>query len=162
MTPGEDFFVAELDTRIGPVKVGAMICYDREQPESARILMLKGAELILTPNACGIDELRLIQFRVRAYENACAVAMANYPAPNENGRSVAFNADGECIVQADKDEGIFVAAFDINKLRQIRRNTIWGNAFRRPHRYNALTSDEKDEIWKRNDAFGKPFNASER
>ncbi|NLH17595.1 MAG: carbon-nitrogen hydrolase family protein, partial [Phycisphaerae bacterium] len=113
MTPGEDFFVADLDTRCGPVKVGAMICYDREHPESARILMLKGAELILTPNACGIDELRLVQFRVRAYENACAVAMANYPAPNENGRSVAFNADGECLVQAEKDEGLFVAAFDL-------------------------------------------------
>jgi len=38
-----------------------MICFDREQPESARILMLKGAESILTPNACGLDELRLDQ-----------------------------------------------------------------------------------------------------
>ena len=31
--------------------VGAMICYDREFPESARILMLRGAELVLVPNA---------------------------------------------------------------------------------------------------------------
>ncbi len=162
MTPGDDFFVADLDTRLGPIKVGAMICYDREQPESARILMLKGAELILTPNACGIDELRFIQFRVRAYENACAVAMTNYPAPNENGRSVAFNADGECLVLAEKEEGLFVAAFDLAKLRQIRLNSIWGNAFRRPHRYNALTSTEKADTWKRNNAFGKPFNAAER
>ncbi len=162
MTPGRDFFVADLDTRCGPIKIGTMICYDREQPESARILMLKGAELILTPNACGIDELRLIQFRVRAYENACGVAMANYPAPNENGRSVAFNADGECLVQAEKDEGIFVAAFNLDDLRRYRQNTIWGNAFRRPHRYNALTSTEKDDTWKRNNAFGKPFNAAER
>ena len=40
-----------LDTASGNVKVGAMICYDREFPESARILMLKGAEIILVPNA---------------------------------------------------------------------------------------------------------------
>ncbi len=42
---GQDFYVTTLDTACGEVKVGAMICYDREFPESARILMLKGAEL---------------------------------------------------------------------------------------------------------------------
>ena len=52
LTPGDGFFVTELDTAAGPVQVGAMICFDREFPESARILMLQGAELILTPNAC--------------------------------------------------------------------------------------------------------------
>ena len=40
LTPGADWYVAALDTRYGPVDVGAMICYDREFPESARILML--------------------------------------------------------------------------------------------------------------------------
>ena len=49
LTPGEDFYVCALDTACGEVKVGAMICYDREFPESARVLMLKGAELILFP-----------------------------------------------------------------------------------------------------------------
>ena len=51
LTPGNEFCTALLDTAKGPVRVGAMICYDREFPESARILMLQGAELILTPNA---------------------------------------------------------------------------------------------------------------
>ena len=46
LTPGDGFYVTELDTACGLVRVGAMICYDREFPESARILMLKGAELI--------------------------------------------------------------------------------------------------------------------
>ena len=40
LTPGEDFYVCALDTACGEVKVGAMICYDREFPESARVLML--------------------------------------------------------------------------------------------------------------------------
>lgn len=35
------------------IKLGIMICHDREYPESARILMLKGAEIILVPNDCG-------------------------------------------------------------------------------------------------------------
>ena len=66
LTPGDDFFVAELDTAQGPLQVGAMICYDREFPESARILMLKGAELILVPNACPMELNRLAQLRGRA------------------------------------------------------------------------------------------------
>ena len=66
LTPGEDFFVTELDTRLGPVTVGAMICYDREFPESARILMLRGAELVLVPNACPMEINRLSQLRGRA------------------------------------------------------------------------------------------------
>ena len=45
LTPGDGFFVTELDTAAGPVQVGAMICFDREFPESARILMLQGAEI---------------------------------------------------------------------------------------------------------------------
>jgi predicted amidohydrolase len=60
VTPGDDFPVIELETAQGTVKIGFMICYDREFPESARILMLRGAELILTPNACTLDEHRIV------------------------------------------------------------------------------------------------------
>ena len=91
LEPGDDFYVATLDTKAGPVKVGAMICFDREFPESARMLMLKGAEIILTPNACELEANRIGQFRARAMENMVGVAMANYAAPQENGHSVAFS-----------------------------------------------------------------------
>ena len=46
LEPGTVFRVCDFDG----VKIGIMICYDREYPESARILMLKGAEIILVPN----------------------------------------------------------------------------------------------------------------
>ena len=55
LTPGEGFSTVALDTACGEVQVGAMICFDREFPESARILMLQGAELILVPNACPME-----------------------------------------------------------------------------------------------------------
>ena len=42
LTPGEGFSVVDLDTACGIVKTGAMICYDREFPESARILYAAG------------------------------------------------------------------------------------------------------------------------
>src|SRR2546427_3544694 len=93
LTPGDDFSVCTLDTAQGPLKVGTMICYDRGFPESARILMLKGAELILVPNASDLDPLHLAQFRVRAYENLVAVAMANYAGPGA-GHSVAYDPIG--------------------------------------------------------------------
>lgn len=162
MVPGDAFFAGTLDTRNGPVEIGAMICFDREQPESARILMLQGAEIILTPNACRLDELRLDQFKVRAFENLLGVAMANYPGPYYKGRSVAYSADGECLVMAGSREGMHLARFDMEAIRARRAKSIWGNAYRRPHRYAPLVSGEKGQVWSRKDGNGKPYDASVR
>ena len=150
LTPGDDFCVCTLDTDAGDVEVGAMICFDREFPESARILMLNGAEIILTPNACPLQHQRIGQFKTRAYENMVGVAMANYAAPQENGHSVAFDPvafddDGavdNCLVEADEEEGIYIAEFDLDRIRDWRRREVWGNAFRRPRCYATLTSRE--------------------
>lgn len=147
LTPGDGFPVAELDTANGPVRIGSMICFDREFPESARVLMLNGAEIILTPNACGLDVNRLAQFRTRAYENMVGVAMSNYAAPQHNGHSVAYHpiaceVDGAnrdlLIVEAGEQEGVFLAPFDLEAIREYRQREVWGNAFRRPDRYAAL------------------------
>jgi N-carbamoylputrescine amidase len=148
LTPGDDFLVAELDTAQGPVQVGAMICYDREFPESARILMLKGAEIILVPNACEMERHRIGQLQTRAAENMVAVALANYAAPQDNGHSIAFDpiafdkhgSRDTLVIEAGEAEGIYLASFDLDAIRDYRRREAWGNAFRRPHRYSALTS----------------------
>ena len=153
--PGEGFQVCALDTAQGDVRVGAMICYDREFPESARVLMLKGAEIILTPNACILDDNRLVQFRSRAFENMVGVAMANYAAPQNNGHSIAFDGiaydgiDGSCrdmkVIEAGENEGVYLAAFEISRLRAYREHEAWGNAFRKPRTYAALVSPEVGE-----------------
>jgi predicted amidohydrolase len=152
LTPGDDFKVCTLDTEAGPVKVGAMICYDREFPESARVLMLQGAEIILTPNSCPMGINRLTQFRVRALENMVGVALTNYAAPQENGHSVAFDPIGyvgedgpwrdTLIIGAGESEDIYLARFDLDVLREYRRRETWGNAFRKPRAYRMLTSLE--------------------
>ena len=59
------------------IKLGVMICYDREYPESARILMLKGAEIILVPNDCGAMKPRLCALSTRAYENMAGICHRN-------------------------------------------------------------------------------------
>ena len=151
LTPGEDFYVIPLDTACGTVQVGAMICFDREFPESARILMLKGAELILVPNACPMEINRLSQLRARAYENMLAVATCNYPetVPDCNGGSSVFDgvaylpdvpgSRDTCILQAGGEEGIYMAELDLTRLRAYREHEVHGNAFRHPGKYGLLT-----------------------
>lgn len=157
LTPGDDFYVADLDTEAGIVKVGAMICFDREFPESARILMLKGAEIILVPNACPIEINRFSQLRARAYENMLGIATCNYPinVPNCNGHSNAFDgvaympglpsSRDTCIMEADESEGIWIATFDMDMIRDYRRKEVHGNAYRHPHKYGILCSEEINE-----------------
>lgn len=163
LTPGDDFFVAELDTQHGPVKVGAMICYDREHPESARILMLKGAEIILVPNACAMEINRLCQLRTRAYENMVGIATVNYPVGHLdcNGHSSAFDGMAYChgedgshdslVVEAGQREGIYLADFPLDEIRDYRKQEIHGNAYRRPDRYGLLISGEIEEPFIRPD-----------
>ena len=157
LTPGEEFFVTELDTINGKINVGAMICFDREFPESARILMLKGAELILVPNACPMEINRLSQLRGRAYENMTAIATCNYPetVPDCNGGSTLFDGvaylpelEGSrdtCLFLADGEEGIYIAELDIDMLRNYRETEVHGNAFRRPQKYYALTENKVEK-----------------
>lgn len=162
ITPGDAFKVGTLDTRLGPINVGTMICYDRESPESARELMLKGAEIILTPNACTLSAMLIKQFQVRAFENATIVAMANYDQTRFNGHSCVYNADGEEILLAGASQGVYIAEINLAKLQRIRENTIYGNAFRRPHKYSSLISTDVKKPFVRNNAFNEKFNRLER
>ena len=81
------------------------------------------------------------------------VAMTNYAAPQENGHSVAFDAvafdeNGHAqdilIVEAGKDEGLYLAEFDMDSIRAYREREAWGNAFRKPRCYGLLTSPDVD------------------
>lgn len=151
LSPGDDFHVCELDLGKGKVMTGAMICFDREFPESARILMLKGAEIILAPNACPMEINRLSALRTRAYENMLAVCTCNYPKghPDCNGRSTVFDGvawlEDEpdvrdmCILEAPEEEGIYLAEIDMDMLRQYREREVMGSGYRRPGRYGILT-----------------------
>lgn len=163
LAPGDDFYAADLDTAAGTVRVGAMICYDREFPESARILMLKGAELVLVPNACPMELNRLSQLRARAYENMMGIATCNYPCgqPDCNGHSSAFDgvayapdsseSRDTCLLEAGSGEGIYLARFDMELLREYRAAEVHGNAYRRPEKYHLLIDRAIHEPFVRKD-----------
>lgn len=163
LAAGDEFFVTELDTAKGNVKVGGMICYDREFPESARLLMLKGAEVVLVPNACPMEINRLSQLRGRAFENMMTIATCNYPAtvPDCNGGSSVFDGVAYlphwegfrdmCILQAGEEEGVFVAEVDLDLLREYRACEVHGNTYRRPHLYYPLINETVTEPFIRED-----------
>ncbi len=146
-TPGEEFPVVSLETPIGDIKVGAMICFDREFPESARVMALAGAEVILVPNACELEINRLTQCRSRAFENMVTIAVANYPQPSANGNSViydgmAFGTDEKSrdmtVVQGDENESVLIGSVDLDALRDYRQREVWKDEFRRPEAYANL------------------------
>ena len=146
LEPGTEFKVCSFDG----VKIGIMICYDREYPESARILMLKGAEIILVPNDCVSMRPRLQALSTRAYENMCGVAMAN-PNGKNAGNSCAYSPicwdnNDECVdntlLLADAEtEGLFFAEFDMDAIRAYREREMMGNTFRKVKAYSKLLDD---------------------
>ena len=155
LSQGEDFYAADLDIGRGTVRVGAMICFDREFPESARILMLKGAEVILAPNACPMEINRLSALRTRAYENMLAVATCNYPEgqPDCNGHSTVFDGVAwlrdepgvrdMCILEAPEQEGVYLAEIDMNMLREYRAHEVMGSRYRHPEKYGILSKSQE-------------------
>jgi predicted amidohydrolase len=89
------------------------------------------------------------------------VAMANYAGPQENGQSVAFSGIAfgpdeksldTTIIEAGEEEGVYLAEFDIDRLRNYRERESWGNTYRKPRIYGLLTSTEVQYPFIRKDA----------
>ena len=147
---GTDFNVCELKYDNQSVKIGTMICYDRDFPESARILMLKGAEIVLVPNACYMRDIILSEQRVRAYENMIGIVTVNYPSERDKGRSSAYSPivrdeygneiDNEMLVMGE-EEDIQIVSFDIEEIRKYRENDFLGDAYRKPFAYKQLVEN---------------------
>jgi predicted amidohydrolase len=123
--------------------------------------MLEGAEIILVPNACDLTEDRIGQFRTRAFENMVAVAMTNYPSPQCNGHScafdgVAFTADAKArdhkVIEADSEAGVVLAEIDLDLLRDYRAKESWGDVYRKPYAYRPLVRDRSCPPFVRDDA----------
>jgi predicted amidohydrolase len=100
ISPGDDFDVFRTDFGV----VGVMICYDSWWPESARLLALKGAELILFPNA-GYEEKIL---PARAIDNNVPIVAATLNSP-----AAIVNSRGELLAVSAVDN-VLAAEIDLN------------------------------------------------
>jgi predicted amidohydrolase len=123
---GKRFSVGEIETVAGVVKLGLMICMDREYPEAARSLSGGGAEIAWVPNCCDlatdpvVSDVRIAQIRGRAFETVMGIAVANYPKPRCDGHSFATDPTGAVIAMADDSSGLTIAAFDLPLIRKMR------------------------------------------
>jgi N-carbamoylputrescine amidase len=130
-------------------KVGVYICYDRHFPEGARVLGLKGAEIVFNPSAtvAGLSEyLWELEQPAHAVANGYFVAAINRVGHEKPwdigefyGKSYFCNPRGKIIAQAsrDKDE-LLIADLDLDMIRQVR-STWQFFRDRRPESYAELT-----------------------
>lgn len=138
---GEDIPV--FDTKYG--KIGVMICYDAGFPETARILTLKGAELIFMPSAWRIQDWDMWNLNIpqRALENTLYVAGVNRFG-NEGdlymfGNSKVADWRGRIIAESKEEkEEIVYAEIDLDQLTKARLDIHYLKD-RRPDSYKLLS-----------------------
>jgi N-carbamoylputrescine amidase len=143
-TPG-DLGFEPIQTSVG--KLGVLICWDQWYPEAARIMTLKGAQLLIYPTAIGwfdedskeekarqLDAWVTIQ-RSHAIANAIPVISCNRVGfePDASGvmkgtrfwgNSFVCGAQGEMLAQADdKTETILYADIGHERTKEVR--DIW-------------------------------------
>jgi N-carbamoylputrescine amidase len=150
-TPGDTGFKV-WQTAFG--KIGLGICWDQWFCESARIMALLGAEILLYPTAIGSEPILKkdsqphwqIVMQGHSAANIIPLIASNRIGTEKEGESsLTFygssfisQADGEIVAQMNRtDEGFITATFDLEEIEQMRRN--WGiYRDRRPDMYGVI------------------------
>lgn len=124
LTAGDEFTIA--DTEFG--KIGIGICYDIRFVELARIMVEKGALVLVYPGAfnqtTGPAHWELL-FRSRALDNQ-AFCIGVAPALNEDasyhsyGHSIVTNPWGELIAEASEKEELIICEIDLDEIKKVR------------------------------------------
>jgi beta-ureidopropionase len=129
-------------------KIGVYICYDRHFPEGARVLGLKGAEIVFNPSAtvAGLSEyLWELEQPAHAVANGYFVAAINRVGHEKPwdigefyGKSYFCDPRGKILAQAsrDKDE-LLVADLNLDMIQDVRATWQFFRD-RRPETYAPL------------------------
>lgn len=106
------------DTSFG--RMGILVCYDGEFPETARTLALDGAKLICmcAANMSPYEDYHFVYMRTRAMENRAYTLYCNYVGTEKRfrycGQSGAFHPTGKILAQADtQEETVLYAPVDM-------------------------------------------------
>jgi predicted amidohydrolase len=123
LPPGfEAEFFARGDTltffTLGGFKLGLLVCYDAEFPETLRAMALGGAEVIVAPTALKEiwQSVATRMMPTRAFENGVYLAYVNHAGKEGEvtylGGSCIVGPDGEDVVRAGSDEQVLSAEID--------------------------------------------------
>jgi N-carbamoylputrescine amidase len=139
-------------------RIGVGICWDQWYPECARAMALMGAELLFYPTAIGSEpaedlDTRLMWRRAmvgHAVSNAMPVIAANRVGTECDhggipqtfyGTSFVANEKGDIVAELDdKETGVIVASFDLDRARE-HRAAMGFFRDRRPQLYGRLVED---------------------
>mgnify|MGYP002622191410 CR=1 FL=1 len=131
---GDDFPVFPMDG----YNLGLQICYEIGFPEGARILTLKGADILLYPSAFG--KMRLyawdIATRSRALENGIFVIAANRSGIEKEttefaGHSRIVDPAGTVLAEATKPDEVITATLDLSMIAEQRSKIPYLRDFNR-------------------------------
>jgi predicted amidohydrolase len=144
-TPGEGGFeVVDLDD----IRLGLLICYDVEFPETVRALALAGADVVAVPTALmrPYEVVTRTLVPARAYENQVYVAYANRCGTEGEfaycGESCVVAPDGTELARAGESDELLFADVDTARHHTARaENTHLRD--RRPELYGALTARQE-------------------
>ena len=137
-TPGDTGFKV-FKTKYG--RVGAAICWDQWFPETARILALKGAEMLFYPTAIGSEPVLPKDSKEHWQNTMCGHAAANImPVIASNrigtevegdssmtffGSSFIANEEGNKVEELNRtEEGFILHTFDLDEIEKKRYS--WG------------------------------------
>ena len=140
-TPGDDDFLP-IKTSVGVL--GVQVCWDQWYPEGARLMALRGAELLIYPTAIGYAasdtpeeqqrQLRAWQLvqRGHAVANGLPVIAVNRvghePDPSAAtpgiqfwGHSFVCGPQGEFLAEGDESDRLLLVDIDLTRSEQVRR-----------------------------------------
>jgi predicted amidohydrolase len=146
VAPGNDLPV--FDTELG--RIGILVCFDLRVPEAARVLALRGADLIVLPTNWpeGADFAADFMAPVRAAENKVFLAASNRVGTEGGfrfiGKSGIFGVGGQTLAKAGDGEEVLEAELDLSLARNKRNvvipgryeSTVFGS--RRPDLYGPI------------------------
>ena len=139
----------------GPgAKLGVGVCWDQWYPESARAMMLMGAEILFYPTAIGsephdegLDTARLWRRAMvgHAVSNVVPVVAANRVGTEHGqtfyGTSFITDERGDILAELDREEeGVIIATLDLDRVKR-HRAAFGFFRDRRPDLYGRLVQD---------------------
>jgi predicted amidohydrolase len=144
-TPGSNFNAADLHFNGRQYKVGTIICFDREIPESLRCMRSLGAELVLCPLATDTSDMTRYRngtdnemiTKVGSACNELFIVVVNH-AGRFNGGSFITGPKGELFCQMNADPGVLTYDLPVDIISKEFHNEPlgwmgWG--YRRPEIY---------------------------